>query len=805
MTPMMNADLRLAVRTLRQSPTFTFTAVLSLALGIGAATSLYALTFTLFFAPPAGVDQPESLVRICRFVDGRPEGHEISYAEYVYYHAHASVFTELAIDANVRLLTDTENGAPLLAAIVSPSYFGVLGLQPRAGRFFLPVEDTAAGRDQVVVLSHDFWQRRFAGDSRRIGGRLVLGGMSYAIVGIAPPSFTGSSAGWAPDIFVPTRAVFSEADLANDKDAQLDLIGRLKPGRTPAQAQAEMTVLARRLEQSDPDRHRGASLVVSRLRGLDPEARSSEARLPAVLVATVACLLVIACVNLAGLLQARHAARGKEIAIRVALGASRSRVVRQLLAESLLLSAFGGAGGLVVAWWGKTLLERAYAREMLDGARHFYPLTLDARAFLLTLLTAAATGVIFGLVPAVQASRPVLVPALKEDASAPRRSRLRAAFLVVQVALSLVLLIGAGLAIQSARTVWQDPGFDAGHVAYFSIAPARAGYRGEKATLYAADLRRRLESLPFVESMSFSWVPPPFWFSTADIFLPGQNPARPEDTLKVPVNWVSARFFDTLRIPVVHGRGIEQRDIDQGRPLVVVNEALARRLWTEQNPVGRTLIVDGKPFEVAGIVRYEGLRPGGETARPYLFCSDTGRRQQGSLLVRVRGDAVAALPTLRREILGADAGVPINQAMWLTSVIDNQEADVPIAMGVLSFAGGLALLLTTLGLYGVVAQWVGQRTREIGIRVALGASAAGIVTLVLGEGLRLVAIGLPLGLAASVAAERLLSNHLYGVSATDAATFSGITTLLAGVALFACYIPARRAMRVDPVQALRRD
>jgi len=802
---MVKTDLRLAVRTLRQSPTFTFTAVLSLALAIGASTSVYALTFALFFAPPPGVDQPEGLVRICRLANGRPEGHELSYAEYVYYRDHATVFTELASDGNVKMLADTEDGYQLLSAVVSPSYFTVLGLRPHAGRFFLPGEDTATGHDHVVVLSHGFWQRRFAGDSRSIGGFLTLAGTSYAIVGVAPPTFEGSSAGWAPDVFVPTRAVFSEADLANVKNGQLDLIGRLEPGRTLAEAQAEMTVLARRLEQADPERNRGASLLVSKLRGLDPEARSSQAQLPTLLVTTVACLLMIACVNLAGLLQTRHAARGKEIAIRLALGAGRSRVVRQLLTESLLLSAFGGAAGLVVAWWGKTLLERAYAREMFDGARHFYPLTLDARAFLLTLLAAATTAVVFGLVPALQASRPVLVPALKEDASAPRRSRLRAVFLVVQVALSLVLLIGAALAMQSARTVWQNPGFDAEHVAYFNIAPARAGYRGEKATLYAGEVRRRLESLPFVESISSSWVPPPFWFSTADIFLPGQNPARHEDTLRAPVYWVSARFFDTLRIPMIHGRGIEQRDIDQSRPLVVVNEALARRIWTEQDPVGRTLMVDGSPFEVVGTVRYEGLRPRGETAHPYLFCSDTGRRQQGSLLVRVKGDVVAALPTLRREILAADAGVPINQAMSLTSVIANQQADVPIAMGVLTFAGAMALLLTTLGLYGVVALWVGQRTREIGIRMALGARSAGIVTLVLREGLRLVVIGVALGLAAALAAGRLLSSYLYGVSATDAATFSAITAFLAGVALFACYVPARRAMRVDPVQALRHD
>jgi predicted permease len=805
LTRMMNADLRLAGRALRQAPTFTLIAVLSLALGIGASTAVYALTFALFFAPPAGVDQPDSLVRVCRLRDGRPEGHEISYADYVYYRDHTTVFTGLASDDNVRLLTDTENGYQVLTAVVSPNYFSVLGLRPHTGRFFLPDEDTAGGHHEVVVLSHAFWQRRFAGDARSIAGRFTIDGKPYAIVGVAPPDFEGSSAGWAPDIFVPTRAVFSEADLANKTSEQLDLIGRLRPGRMLAEAQAEMTILAQRLEQSDSDRNRGTRLHVSKLTGLDPEARSAQARLPTLLAAAVACLLMIACVNLAGLLQTRHASRSKDIAIRVAIGASRRQIVQQLLTESLLLSALGGAAGLVVAWWGTALLERAYASENFTGARHFYPLTLGGRAFLVTLLTAAATGVVFGLVPAWRASRPVLVPALKEDASAPRPSRLRAAFLVAQIALSLVLLIGAALVIQSARTVWKNPGFDAEHVAYFNIAPARAGYRDQKATLYADDLRRRLESLPFVESISFSWVPPPFWFSTADIFVPGQNPARPQDRLKVPVNWVSARFFETLRIPVIQGRGIEQRDIDQGRPLTVVNEALARRLWATQDPVGRTLMVDGRPFDVVGVVHYEGLREAGETVHPYLFGSDTGRRTQGSVFVRVKGDASAALPALRREIRAVDAGVPINHAMSMTSVIASHQADMRIAMGALSFAGALALLLTALGLYGVVALWVGQRTREIGIRVALGAGAAKVVTLVLRQGLQLVVIGLPLGLAAALAAVRLLSTYLYGVSATDVATFSAIAALLAGVALFACYIPARRAMRVDPIQALRHN
>jgi predicted permease len=803
---MLNTDVRLAMRALRQAPISTLIAVLSLALGIGASTAIYALTFALFFAPPAGVDQPESLVRVCRLRDGRPEGHEISHPDYVYYRDHATVFAGLATDDNVKLLTDTENGDQVLAAVVSPNYFSVLGLRPHTGRFFLSDEDTAGGHHEVVVLSHRFWQRRFGGDPRSLAGSsFTMDGKPYVIVGVAPPDFEGSSAGWAPDIFVPTRAVFSEADLANAKGEQVDLIGRMRPGRTLAEAQAEMTVLAQRLEQSDSGRTRGIRLHLSMLTGLDPEARSDQARLPTLLGVAVACLLTIACVNLAGLLQARHAARSMEIAIRVAIGAGRRHIVRQLLTESFLLCALGGAAGLVVAWWGTALLERAYASENFTGARHFYPLTLSGRAFLVTLVNAAATGVVFGLVPAWRASRPVLVPALKEDASAPRPSRLRAVFLVVQVALSLVLLIGAALVVRSARNVWKNPGFAAEHVVYFSIAPARAGYRGQKATRYADDLRRRIESLPFVESISFSWVPPPFWFSTVDVVVPGQSAARPEDRLKVPVNWVSARFFDTLKIAVIRGRGIEQRDINQGRALAVVNEALARRLWASEDPVGRSMLVAGRPFDVVGVVQYEGLREGGETSRPYLFGSDTGRQTQGSVFVRVQGDAMAALPALRREIRAVDAGVPINHATSMTSIIANHQADMRIARGVLSFAAALALLLTTLGLYGVVALWVGQRTREIGIRVALGASTAKIVTLVLRQGLRIVVIGLPLGLAAALATVRLLSIYLYGVSATDRVTFCAIATLLAGVALFACYVPARRALRVDPVQALRHD
>jgi predicted permease len=796
-------DLRHGMRALYKSPTFTLVAAGSLALSIGAGTAVYSLISALFLAPPAGVDHPEALVRVSGLKNGRPKDHVFSLTDYAYYRAHATVFAELASDDNLKPVTDTERADDLLAAVVSPTYFHTLGVQPDAGRFFSPDERAAVEHELVVVLSHSFWQRRFGADWHAIGGPLILGGKPYSILGVTSARFDGSSAGWRPDIFIPDWAAFTDADFSNPKSGELDVIGRLKPGQTITSAQAEMSVLSLQLGRASPNVSRSAEPLVSRLRGLDTEARSSESRLPTLLVIIVVCLLAIACANVAGLLLARHGGRRKEVAIQLALGASRGRVVRQLLAESLLLSSLGGATGLLVAWWGEILLERAYARDLFDGTRHFYPLRLDGSAIALTTLTAVVTGIVFGLVPALQASRPAVVPTLKEDASAPRRSRLRAGLLVGQVALSTVLLVGAALAVQSTRTVAHNPGVDTEHVAYFRIAPGRAGYRGDQATRYTGELRRHLESSGLVESVSFSWVPPTFWLSTASVALPGEVASRPEDALKVPVNWVSDGFFETLNIPMLRGRGVRAGDISPVRRVVVINEALAARLDVLQDPIGRTLLVDGAPFEIIGLAHYDGLRPAGDVTLPYLFGSDPGSRPQGSVIVRVRGDAVAAIPTLRGEIRAVNGAVPISQAASLTSVIISGQTEVPIAMGVLSFAGGLAFLLTTLGLYGIVALSVGQRTREIGIRVALGARSAGIVRLVLRDGVRLIAIGLPLGLVTALASVRLLSAYLYGISTTDAVTFGAIAFLLAFVALVACYIPARRALDVDPVQSLR--
>jgi predicted permease len=729
------------------------------------------------------------------------------YADYLEYRERATTLSALATDANSALRTDSETGDELDVSYVSANYFAVLGIGPRIGRFFDLSEDSVPGRDAVAVLSHAFWQRRYDGDPQAVGRSLRLSGVDHRIVGIAPPGFEGLKTGWGTDVFLPNMMYVGEADVSTRKNGNFDLIGRLAPGRTVADVQAEMSVLARALESAFPETNRGFSLHVANLRGVLPQEAEQQATIPKLLSIVVACLLAIACANLAGLLLSRNLTRQKELTIRMALGARRGQLVRQLLAECFLLSAAAALGGMLVATWGTALLQIGYAREIVGGARHAYALHLDASAFLVSLSIALLAAVGFGLVPALFASRPDLLPAIAADGTArsPRGTRLRAAFLAGQLALCLVLLVATGLALRSAHTVRRAPGIDARQVAYFNIAPGLADHRDGRAAKFADELRRRLESRPDVEAVSFAWHPPGLWFATGSVALPDQPPLSPEDALTVPLNWVAPAFFDVLKIPVTAGRGVLQRDVDEKRRVAVVNQALAQRLWSEADPVGRTLLVRDKPHSVVGVVRYAGLRASGTLDQPYLFCSDPERVPAGNLVARVRGNAETALPSLRAEIRALDASVPVRTQMTLDDVFANQYADVTLALGVLTFVAGLAALLTGIGLYGAVALAVGQRTREIGIRLALGATVANVLRLVLRDGMKVVAAGIVLGSAGALAGTRILSNLLYGVAATDGPTFAAGVVVLVTVATIACILPARRAARIDPMRALRQE
>lgn len=812
-------DLRHGLRALASHPGLTIAAALSLGLAIGAQTSVYCLIDAPFLRPPAGVTEPLRLVAISALERGVPIEDTIRYPDYLYYRDHNTTFTELASHFNSGVaIADTERAEALDGQVVSANYFSVLGVSPHVGRFFRAEEDVTPGRNPVVVLSHSFWQRRFGTDPKSVGSVLKLNGSTFTIIGVTPSGFQGAKAGWPVDVFVPNMMAHMtspDLDMLSRNSARLDLIGRLKRGRTLEEARAEMRGLASQLEAAHPESRDSSGLSFSSLKGIHPQARPSAARFAQLLAATVTCLVVIACANLAGLLLARNTTRHKEIAMRLALGAGRGRIVRQLLFESVLISACGGVVGLLFASWGNVLLASYYGTE-IDGVRHSYALTIDRAALLMTMAVATATGIAFGLLPAVIASGTALIPALKKDAASQgfRRSRFGAAFLVAQVSISVVLVIGAALLIHSVRTLRSDPGFDVEHVAYFRMKPRLSGYDQEKASSYFRNLQRHLESLGEVESVAFVRFPPALPPGAVAVFLPGHAPSAPDEAIRVPQHLVTPGFFETLAIPIVRGRAFDDRDTQSGRQSIVVDQVLAARLWSDTDPIGQTLFVQGCdcpcprqvwiPYEVIGVAQYKGVRPGGAAPGASLFRADwSPATGSGRMLVRVKGDSSTMLSLLRQEIVAVDPNVAISEALPLSGLIENMYAEVPLAMRVVGYAGGLGLLLTAIGLYGVLALAVGQRTREIGVRMALGARVPSILSLILREGMALALAGLALGLASAIVLSRLLTRFLYGITPSDPVTYGVAAVLVGGVALAACTIPAWQTARVDPMVALR--
>jgi predicted permease len=807
MIGMLLPDLRQALRTLVSRPTFTTAAILSLALAIGAETSVYALIRALFDRSPMGVTDPHEIVAISSTTKGKPVEDAIRFPDYLHLRDHNTVFSALASHFNSGVaLFDRDRAETLNGHVVSANYFSVLGLRPRLGRFFLPEEDRVPGRDAVVVLSHSYWQRSFDGALDALGQTITLNGVPFTVIGVAPAGFEGAKISWPGDVFIPnmmTQFATLDLDLLTRDSARLDLLGRLKPGRRLAEAGAEMAVLARQLEAAFPETNRDVGFHVSDLSGIHPQARSA-ARLPRLLFAVVTCLLVIACINLSGFLMGHYATRRREIAIRLAIGAGRPRIIRQLLTESLLLSLSGGLIGLLVALLGNRVLERYYGVE-IEGVRHLYTLTLDWPVFVMSLSVVIITGLAVGLLPALQASNPALVPALKADpASQGRRSRLRKAFLVAEVGLSVVLLVSAGLLMRSVHTLRWNPGFDAEHVAFFRMKPRWSGYDRSAAAAYFERVRRRVESLTEVQSIAFARLPPALRF-TVQVSVPMGASAASEGTLRAGGNIVTSGFFETLQIPIVRGRGFDDRDQREGATAVVVNQALADRLWPNRDPVGETISVNGKPHEVIGVAVYNDL-PVGEGPAPFVFRGDSSAAiESGRLLVRVKGDPALALPLVRGQILAVDPSVAVAEALPLTRLVENRHAEVLLAMRVASFAGGLALLLSAIGLYSALALSVSQRTREIGIRMALGGQTTSVVALVLRQGMTPALLGLGTGLFAAVNVSRRGSSLLFGVEPGDPVTFLAATMLLAAVSLVACSLPAWRAARVEPCQALRQS
>jgi putative ABC transport system permease protein len=806
----MFQDLRYGARMLVKRPGFTLIAVITLALGIGANLTIFSFVDTMFFRPlPAR--EPYRLVNVGRGIDGG-----YAYPVYAHFRDHSKSFEALAAHYSTAPLQLAADGDSQMmnGAVVSANYFSTLGTRPLLGRFFSPDEDAVPDRDRVVVISHGMWQSRFGGDPFVLGKEIRLNGSDFTIIGVAPKDFEGVSAGYPNDMWIPTmmlRLGYRWCDALTDLGCRpLEFIGRLATDRTLENAQAELTMLSSQFAAVSPgNEDRGVKLTSALgVRQMDRADLSYQLRLMMIMTGL---LLLIACANVAGLLGAAGAARRQEIAVRLGIGAGRARLIRQFLTESLLLTLAGGGLGLLFSLWAKNLLL-VYYTTTNSTFRMSYDLSLNPRTLTYALALTVLTGFLFGLAPAIQSTRHDLVSALKDEGRSQRsrHARWRSALVVCQVALSLALLVSAGLLVRSAAHIRQGENFDPQHVVALRLRPSLPNYVPEKAQAFTREAVRRLEATAGVQSVSLAKASMAWRSSgTVRVRLPEEPPNRPEDQLRVEYHEIAPRLFETLKIPLIQGRDFNNGDGAGAPRVVIVNETLARWTWPNGAPLENILIVNDQPYRVIGVIKDAQLRNATEAPLPFLYLpywQNNLRPQIDSHIVaRVAGATQTMIPILRREITALDPNVPSSECLPLTRQVNAEYKPVLLTSSVLTSASAIALFLSMIGLYGALAFAVSQRTREIGVRMALGAQTANVLKLVVGQGMRLAFAGVLIGLLAAVAATRLMKSLLYGVSATDPLTFVVIPAALLCVALLACWIPARRATKIDPIVALRSE
>lgn len=816
----MNAflqDLRYALRGLRRSPGFAATAIGVLGLGIGAATTIFSLVDTLYLKG-LPVPEPSGLVEVYQSRNGS-EYFNLSFVDYLHYREHTTSFADLAAHyshAPINLMTP-EASREINGSVATASYFHVLGLTPRLGRFFLPEEDRIPGRDPVAVISDGLWKREFGADPNILGRTIRLNATSFTVVGVAPPEFHGVPlGGLSTDVWIPSAMFhvgYRYCDAFQRGCNVVTMIGRLAPGRSLSDARRELGEEARQLAAAFPETNRGRGLLVIAARGVDPEYRRAMGSLAPLLLGFSALVLAAACANLAALLLARASARHREIAIRRAIGASRPRIIRQLLTESLVLSVAGGILGVLVAFWAKDLVAAFYAADS-EGRTAYFGLSLDPAVLVLAAATAVLTGVVFGLAPALHASRADLGSGWKDATSSRvgRGSRLRSGLVISQVAISLVLAAGAGLLLRSLGGIYRGPGFDPKPIVLLRLRPSLVAYDAENAQEFQRAVIHRLETVPGVAASSpADRVPLPGWGDHVAIWSPGREPDLPEHALQVLSSRVGPRYFETLGLRLLAGREFRAEDRPGAPRVAIVNATLTRTLWGGGDAVGRTIVVDGVAHTVIGVAPDAQYRDATQSPIPFLYASywqtpSIDRSPiDARLHVRVTGEPRAMLARIRTEIAAVDPDVPISEDRPLTDWLDYSFQPVRIAGTILVAFGGLGLAVSALGLYGLLAFSVARRTRDIAIRMALGADARRLARSVLRHGIALAAAGSAIGVAAVVASARCVATLLFGVPAIDPIALLGAAALLFAVAALASYLPARRVTRIDPVAALRTE
>lgn len=821
-------DLRYTLRTLVRQPGFTVVAVLSLALGIGLNTTIFSIVNAVLLQD-LPVQEPDRLVEVYTGLSKEFPHLTTSFPDLVDLRAEAAAFEGLAGHAMVRGIVTHDGRSELVSGeAVTANYFELLGVRPALGRTFHPEEDETEGSRPVIVLSHGLWERRLGGDPDVVGKRVRLSGVDYTVIGVAPAAFAGTIPGIRPEFWVPTAmneslafsglSASTPSPTGNTRRERrgtrwLFVKGRLAPGATVEEAQTQLSTIFARLATEYPETNENATgIVLSRSSvRFHPMLDEVLATAGAVLLVAVGMVLLIACANVANMLLARAAHRGREIAVRLSVGASRSRLVRQLMTESVVLAALGGALGVGIAFWAARLLSTVQPPLPLPFEFTF---EVDTSVMTYAFAVSLATAVVFGLVPAIRASRPNLVPALKggdsaSDESTPRRPSLSQALVVGQLAVSLVLLVAGALLtrglIEAERA---DMGFDPARIVGVQFNLQMNNYTLERAQTLERELLARLVTLPGVESVSTtSRMPLAPDVNMATVFVPGVHETE-EDAPPIDAVRVGEDYFRVAGIPILRGRAFDDvLDRVGSQRVAIVNETLAELYWPGRSPIGERVYEegpDGPPTEIVGVSRDHKVRSLGEEPRPYIhFARSQNPSRNVSLIARTSGPAETALATIRSEILAMEPEIVFTEEGTAADVVALTLVPTRLGARLLGAFGALALLLAAVGLYGVIAHAVARRTHEVGLRMALGADGLSVLRMILRQGMGLAFVGVVFGVVLAALMARVLQAFLYGVSSMDPLSYAVAAAVLLGVALAANLIPAWRASRVSPMVALR--
>ena len=804
-------DLRFGLRMLMKKPGFTLVAVLTLGLGIGANTAIFSLVNTILLRP-LPIAQPEQVVTLNNGWPGRGSFPLMGYAEYKDYRDRNQSMAGLAAFSGAPVsLSSNGINERVSSYHVTGNYFSLLGVGAALGRVITPEDDLNPGAHPVVMLSYPCWQQRFVADPQIVGRSVLIGGRNYTVIGVTPPEFRGTELTGNPEIWFPMMmrpGIEGVSGSLNRRFPPVSTLGRLKEGMSWAQAESDLNLIAAQLGREYPKANEGLIILLSKPGLFGNAMRGTVLSFTAVAMGVVVLVLLLACTNLANMLMARASERHREIAIRLAIGAGRARVLRQLLTESVLLALLGSALGLALAYGAVEL-----ARFKLPVIFGFWPieLQLDWRVLVFTLALSFLTGVLLGLLPGLQATRPDLIPALKNESTLGgyRRSRLRNLLVVAQMSLSLVLLLCAGLVLRGLQRAQQiDPGFNPRNAVEVSFDLGLQQYDRERGREFQRQVLERARSLPGIQVAALTARAPLTDNQLGKgVFIQGDAPKTANQAPIVLTTSISLDYFRTMETRLLQGRDFTAQDDAQSPPVAIVNAAFARRFWPGENPLGKRFnFTTGNWIEIVGVAQDGKYSSVGENPELFVYLPlAQNYESKATLIARGAGDPHLLTATLRKEIHGLDENLPLYDARTMLEHMILPLAPARAAATVLGGFGALALLLAAVGVFGVMSHAVTQRTREIGVRIALGADAKEIVKLIVGQGALLVVIGVVIGLGVAGLGTRLLANLLFGVSALDPWTFFGVTALLTATAVLACYLPARRATKVDPMVVLRQE